>query len=147
MLCLICLLKGKVITGVIGIVIGPVALVGAIRLAKPGSWWAVRRYPTRPRRADRAACRYDQRRLERWDWLRDLVAGAPTPENQPDPAASAAKCRLTGSRAQPNLQLPDPVRPVRVSGTFTSPADRRDHILHFGGWSSLSQPSVAMRPD
>jgi hypothetical protein len=86
-LCLICLLKGKVITGVIGIVIGPVALVGAIRLAKPGSWWAVRRYPTRPRRADRAASRYDQRRMERWDWLRDLVAGAPTPENQADPAA------------------------------------------------------------
>ena len=86
-LCLICLLKGKVITGVIGIVIGPVALVGAIRLAKPGSWWAMRRYPTRPRRADRAASRYDQRRMERWDWLRDLVAGAPTPENQADPAA------------------------------------------------------------
>jgi hypothetical protein len=86
-LCLICLLKGKVITGVIGIVIGVVALVGAIRLAKPGSWWAVRRYPTRPRRADRAARRYDQRRLERWNWLRDLVAGAPSPERKPDAAS------------------------------------------------------------
>jgi hypothetical protein len=85
-LCVICLLKGKVITGVIGIVIGVVALVGAIRLAKPGSWWAVRRYPNRPRRADRAARRYDQRRLERWNWLRDLVAGAPSPEAQPDAA-------------------------------------------------------------
>ena len=73
-------------TGVTGIVIGPVALVGAIRLAKPGSWWAVRRYPTRPRRADRAASRYDQRRMERWNWARDLVAGAPTPENQADTA-------------------------------------------------------------
>jgi hypothetical protein len=40
-LCVICLLKGKVITGVIGIVIGVVALVGAIRLAKPGSRSAV----------------------------------------------------------------------------------------------------------
>ena len=85
-LCLICLLKGKIITGVTGIVIGVVALVGAIRLAKPGSWWAVRRYPPRPRRADRAARRYDQRRLERWNWLRDLVAGAPSPESQPDTA-------------------------------------------------------------
>jgi hypothetical protein len=79
-LCLICLLKGKVITSVIGIVIGPVALVGAIRLAKPWSWWAVRRYPATSRRAERAASRYDQRRLERWNWLRDLVAGAPTQE-------------------------------------------------------------------
>jgi hypothetical protein len=63
-----------------------VAQVGAIRLAKPWSWWAVRRYPARPRRADRASSRYDQRRMERWDWLRDLVAGAPTAENQPDTA-------------------------------------------------------------
>ena len=87
-LCVICLLKGKVVTGVVGIVIGVVALVGAIRLAKPGSWWAARRYATRPRRAVRAARRYDQHRLERWNWLRDLVAGAPSPENQADTADS-----------------------------------------------------------
>jgi len=85
-LCVVCLLKGKVITGVIGIVIGVVALVGAIRLAKPGSWWAVRRYATRPRRASRAARRYDQRRLERWNWLRDIVAGAPSQEGKADTA-------------------------------------------------------------
>jgi hypothetical protein len=85
-LCVICLLKGKLITGVIGLVIGFVALIGAIRLAKPGSWWAVRRYATRPRRADRAARRYDQRRMERWNWLRDLVAGAPSQESQADTA-------------------------------------------------------------
>jgi hypothetical protein len=83
-LCLICLLKGKIITGVTGIVIGPVALVGAIRLAKPESWWAVRRYPARPRRATRAASRYDQRRMDRWNWARDLVAGAPTAEKAAD---------------------------------------------------------------
>jgi hypothetical protein len=85
-LSVICLLKGKVITGAIGLVVGIVALVGAIRLAKPGSWWAVRRYATRPRRADRAARRYDQRRMERWNRLRDLVAGAPSPEKQADTA-------------------------------------------------------------
>jgi hypothetical protein len=85
-LCVICLLKGKVITGAIGIVIGPVALVGAIRLAKPGSWWAQRRYAARPRRADRAARRYNQRRMERWNRLSDLVAGAPSPESQAETA-------------------------------------------------------------
>jgi hypothetical protein len=37
MLSVICLLKGKVTTGVIGTVIGVVAFVGAVRLAKPGS--------------------------------------------------------------------------------------------------------------
>jgi hypothetical protein len=87
-LCVICLLKGKVVTGVIGLVVGVVALVGAIRLAKPGSWWAVHRYASRPRRASRAAHRFDQRRLERWNRLRDLVAGAPSAENQPDAAGS-----------------------------------------------------------
>jgi hypothetical protein len=79
-LCVICMLKGKVVTGVIGIVIGLVALVGAIRLAKPGSWWAEHRYASRPRRARRAARRYDHRHTERWNRVRDLIAGAPSAE-------------------------------------------------------------------
>jgi hypothetical protein len=78
LLCAICLLKGKVVTGVVGIVISVVALVGAIRLAKPGSWWAAHRYAGRPRLAGRAASRYGQRHQERWNRLRDLVAGAPS---------------------------------------------------------------------
>jgi hypothetical protein len=43
---------------------------------------------TRQGRAARAASRYDQRRLERWNWLRDLVAGAPTQDNQADTAGT-----------------------------------------------------------
>jgi hypothetical protein len=78
MLCVICVLKGKIVTGVIGIVIGIVAFVGAIRLAKPGSWWAAHRYTARPRRAARAEQRYDQRYADRWNRLRDLVAGPPS---------------------------------------------------------------------
>jgi hypothetical protein len=70
----ICLLKGKVTTGVVGMVISIVAL----GLAKPGSWWATRHYASRPRRAARAARRYDQRYEQRWNRLRDLVAGAPS---------------------------------------------------------------------
>ncbi len=80
LLCLICMLKGKVVTGVIGIFISVVALSGAIRLAKPGSWWAERRYAGRPRLALRAARRFDQRHEERWNRIRDLVAGAPSRE-------------------------------------------------------------------
>ena len=78
LLSVICVLKGKVVTGVIGVVISIVAFVGAVRLAKPGSWWATHRYAKRPRRAVRAAHRYDQRYEERWNRLRDLVAGGPT---------------------------------------------------------------------
>ena len=79
MLSVICLLKGKVTTGVIGIVISVVAFVGAVRLAKPGSWWATRRYAGRPRRAARAAHRYGPRYQRRWNRLR-IVAGAPSQE-------------------------------------------------------------------
>jgi hypothetical protein len=79
----ICLLKGKVVTGVTGIVISFVALIGAIRLAKPGSWWATHLYSSRPRSARRSASRYDERHEERWNRLRDLVAGAPYRESPP----------------------------------------------------------------
>jgi hypothetical protein len=78
LLCVICLLKGKVVTGVTGLFVGVVALVGAIRLAKPGSWWATHRYASRPRIAARAGRRFDERHHERWNWVRDLVAGAPS---------------------------------------------------------------------
>jgi hypothetical protein len=80
LLSVICLLKGKIPTGLIGIVIGIVALVGAVRLAKPGSWWAVHRYASKPRRAARAADRYGTRYHQRWNRLRDLVGGAPSQE-------------------------------------------------------------------
>lgn len=38
------LMKGKWMMAVIGVVVPVVSLVGAIRLAKPGSWWAQRFY-------------------------------------------------------------------------------------------------------
>jgi hypothetical protein len=80
MLSVICLLKGKITTGVVGIVINVIAFVGAVRLAKPGSWWATHYYASRPRRAARAAHRYGPRYQQRWNRLRDLVAGAPSRE-------------------------------------------------------------------
>jgi hypothetical protein len=90
MLSVICLLKGKVATGVVGVIISVVALVGAVRLAKPESWWAARRYASRPRRAARAARRYGPGYHERWNRVRDLVAGSPSQEHPgltaPEPA-------------------------------------------------------------
>jgi hypothetical protein len=80
-LSLICLLKGKIPTGVIGLFIGVIALAGAVRLAKPGSWWANRRYAGRPQRAARAERRYGPGYQERWNRLRDFVAGAPSHEH------------------------------------------------------------------
>jgi hypothetical protein len=42
-LALVCFLKGKRFAGIVGLFVPAVALVGAVRLAKPGSHWA-RRY-------------------------------------------------------------------------------------------------------
>jgi hypothetical protein len=83
LLSVVCLLKGKIITGVVGLLIGPVSLVGAVRLAKPESWWATHRYTRRPRRAARAAARFGPGYHERWNRLRDLVAGSPSPTREP----------------------------------------------------------------
>ena len=47
-LCVTCVLKGKITTGVIGIVFGFAALAGAGRLAKRGSWWAATAIPAGP---------------------------------------------------------------------------------------------------
>jgi hypothetical protein len=44
-LAVVCFLKGKTFAGLVGLFIPAVALVGALRLAKPGSRWA-RRYET-----------------------------------------------------------------------------------------------------
>jgi hypothetical protein len=78
-LCLITILKGKLVTGVVGVFVPLVALAGAIRLAKPGSSWARRRYregSAKLRRAQARAARRD-RRLAR---ARNAVAGTPGPQ-------------------------------------------------------------------
>ncbi|MCB2176758.1 MAG: hypothetical protein KQH57_13175 [Actinomycetales bacterium] len=69
----VCLLKGKILMGLIGLPLPGIALVGALRLAKPSSFWARRRY--RGRKAERAEARYERlvARRERW---RDLLSGS-----------------------------------------------------------------------
>jgi len=73
-----CFAKGRVLLGVIGLFVPFVALAGAVRLARPGSPWARRRYDDdkRTRSAARfAASRPLQRAGRR---ISDLVAGAPS---------------------------------------------------------------------
>ena len=74
----LCLAKGKFFTAVIGVLVPFVAFVGAIRLARPGSPWARRRYRPDSRKAARAEvrdARFDQRWRHRVDRLQDWVAG------------------------------------------------------------------------
>lgn len=77
MLSILSLLKGKVITGVVGVLVSPLVVVGALRLAKPGSWWANRHYPPGSKQLRRAQSRFGAAYVARWNWLRDLVGGKP----------------------------------------------------------------------
>lgn len=77
----IALLKGKTWTGLVGLFIGIVALVGAIRLARPNSPWARWRYAEGSRKERRAEIR--ERRYRRpvqqvATRLGDLIAGRPS---------------------------------------------------------------------
>ena len=76
LLSLISALKGKFMSAIIGIVVQPVALIAAIRLAKPTSWWSRRFYTSRPRRQKRSAKRFGERYDRRWNRLRDVFAGS-----------------------------------------------------------------------
>ncbi len=70
-------LKGKLSSAVIGMFIPPVAWVAAIRLARPGSWWARRRYAPGSGKLAKAEARKlrHNRRVRRFQ---DLVGGAPS---------------------------------------------------------------------
>ena len=80
-LAVIALLKGKIWTGVLGLFVGVVALAGALRLARPDSPWARRRYSPGSRKEKRARVRERRYRLPLQrvgDRLSDLVAGRPS---------------------------------------------------------------------
>jgi lysyl-tRNA synthetase class 2 len=78
---LLCFLKGKLWTGFIGLWVPLVAIVGTIRLARPGSPWARWRYGSRPKKTERAQVRFereDRRREALRTWFYDFVAGKPS---------------------------------------------------------------------
>lgn len=62
-LCILTMLKGKPITGLIGLPVPFFAYVGAIRLAKPTSFWARRWYG--PKKMARAQARFADNRSQR----------------------------------------------------------------------------------
>ncbi|WP_420865857.1 hypothetical protein [Mycolicibacterium holsaticum] len=80
LLAVVVLLKGKVWTGLVGMFITPLLVVGAVRLSRPHAPWARWRYTARPHKMHRALER------ERWLrrpvvqaklWLQDAIAGMP----------------------------------------------------------------------
>ncbi|WP_345290391.1 phosphatidylglycerol lysyltransferase domain-containing protein [Kitasatospora albolonga] len=79
---LVCLFKGKIWTGLIGVMVPPLAVVGMLRLARPASPWARWRYHARPRRlarAERREERFHRRVVAAKTSFYDVLAGAPDP--------------------------------------------------------------------
>jgi lysyl-tRNA synthetase class 2 len=86
-ICGVVALKGKYSSAVIGVLIAPVAWVAAIRLARPGSWWAKHRYEPgsgKLVKAEARKTRHDQR-VRRFQ---DLIGGAPS---LPSPRAGSGR--------------------------------------------------------
>ena len=80
LLAVVVLLKGKVWTGLVGMFITPLLLVGAARLSRPHAPWARWRYTTRPRKMHRALVRERSLRrpvVQAKLWLQHAVAGEP----------------------------------------------------------------------
>jgi hypothetical protein len=76
-LCVLVALKGKVAAAVVGMFIPPVAWVSAIRLARPKSRWARRRYAPGSKKMARAIER-EKRVVRRRRRFQDLIGGAPS---------------------------------------------------------------------
>ncbi|MFE7772396.1 hypothetical protein ACFU5O_00520 [Streptomyces sp. NPDC057445] len=77
---LVSLFKGKLRMAIIGTLVPFVALIGALRLARPASPWAKRLYRSRPRSRARAtlrAFRHDKRWSGPRRRFQDLIGGAP----------------------------------------------------------------------
>lgn len=76
--------KGKIWTGLLGLFLFPLLVVGAVRLSRPSAPWARWRYTDKPKRMERAIER--ERNVRRplyrtMIYLQDLVAGKPSIEH------------------------------------------------------------------
>jgi lysyl-tRNA synthetase, class II len=108
----LCLLKGKIWTGVIGLFVPLVAIVGAIRTARPKSPWARRRYPKHPKKmakAQRREAKLDAHTIAWRDAFFDLIAGKPHLPSLPPlgPSGAPADEAAAGAPGEPAAAKPE----------------------------------------
>ncbi|WP_051970187.1 hypothetical protein [Kitasatospora azatica] len=130
-LSVIALIKGKLWTGLLGIMVPGLSWIGAIRLARPSSPWARWRYADRPRRRARALrrerllhARADRART----WLFDLIAGAPDKV----PAHHTATHRMAEAMAARAAAHLDPARAGHTAQPVERAADQRRRTVQAG---------------
>jgi hypothetical protein len=118
----ITLLKGKIWTGLFGLFLPVLFLVGALRLARPHSPWARWRYQRKPAklaRAQRREQRFREPIIRAKTRVQDLVAGY-RPERPVDGAPQNRDGPLTG--AAPLRDQADSCRDVGASARIRPPA-------------------------
>lgn len=115
------LAKGKIWTGLLGLFIFPILLIGAIRLGRPSAPWARWRYTDKPKKMLRAL-----ERERRWRrpvirakiFVQDFIAGTPSAEHVKE-AAEHAKVAAEVELDQVVHPAPPPISPQAVlSGTM-----------------------------
>jgi hypothetical protein len=115
------LLKGKIWTGLFGLFVPPLFIVGAIRLARPGSPWARWRYRGRPAKlagGDRREGHLRQPVIRVKIWVQD---------------------KLTGPHDQPSITGGPPAHPAVVHDPPAQPAIAGDRP---GGTSERQAPEA-----
>jgi hypothetical protein len=113
----LCFAKQRILHGTVGFFVFPVAIYGAVRIGKPGSPWARRRYAERnPEKQAKAVDRFrPDRRTERFkNAFRDIVGGKPS-----EGVAAARDEALAATR-----EAAEEVR--HRAERITHPGDRRD---------------------
>ena len=103
----IALFKGRIILGILGFMVPLLAIVAALRLARPRSPWARRFYRPGSRRRARSERRFPAGRHHWYDPLVNMFAGRPA---------------LPGPAPVP----PAPIAPVHPAAAEAAPADRAD---------------------
>lgn len=99
-------LKGKVYTAALALLIFPAAYIGALRLAKPRSPWAVSHYQDRPDKMAEAVRR--QERVDRlMQPLKDAWAKLVLGFGEPTPELPPAASHTEGAAA------PEPITPEK----------------------------------
>jgi len=113
----ITLLKGKVWTGLLGILFPLFLIFGAIRVGRPHSPWARWRYRPGKRRGEAKMARAQKRErryrapmIRAKDWLQNAVAGRPSEPNPPPPELATSS------------SMADRFDPLDDGGLYDSPA-------------------------
>ena len=81
--------KGKPVVGALGVMIPFLALASAVRLAKPTSPWARKRYGDHSAKLRRAQVRFGSAYQQRWNRVRDVIGRMTIIQPQKVTAASA----------------------------------------------------------